>query len=155
MAAHRAGAPVRYRGGTEMPQPFLRYLAEATASALQRAARRQDGGALWQINKLCRRGVKRNWDSLGEKAFLEEFLWVVGAIQKPIAQHERYYPAQLRLFRGCSARSIQRHEALIRDQWQSKRRDLNRRMLDAVLVVGCRIAAEGWETFKRSTLPLP
>lgn len=83
-----------------MPQPFVRYLAEATASALQRAARRQDGGALWRINKLCRRGVKRNWDSLGEKAFLEEFLWVVGAIQKPIAQHERYTPSEDLMPRG-------------------------------------------------------
>src|SRR5712692_4472342 len=138
-----------------MPEPFVRYLAEAVTAAVRRAARREDGGALWRINELCRRGVKRNWDSLGEKAFLDEFLWVVGAIQKPLVQRERYYPAQVRLFRGCSARAIRRDRALILDQWQSKRCDLNRRMLDAVLLVGCRIATEGWETFKRSTLPLP
>lgn len=138
-----------------MPEPFVRYLADAVSAAVRRAARREDGGALWRINALCRRGVKRNWDSLGEKAFLEEFLWVVGAIQKPIAQHERYYPLQVRLFRGCSARAIDRDRALILDKWQNKRCDLNRRMVDAVLLVGNRIATEGWETFKRATLPLP
>jgi hypothetical protein len=64
-----------------MAQPFVEYLAAAVRTTLKRAARGEDGGALWRINKLCRRGVRRNWDSLGERAFLAEFLWVVGAIQ--------------------------------------------------------------------------
>ena len=138
-----------------MPEPFEKYLADAVRMAVRRATRRQDGGALWRINRLCRRGVKRNWESLDERAFLAEFLWVVGAIQKPIVQHERYYPLQLRLFRRCSAPAILRDRASILDQWQSKRCDMNRRMVDAMLVVASRIATEGWHAFKRVSLPLP
>jgi hypothetical protein len=138
-----------------MAEPFEKYLGAAVRMALKRAARRQDDGALWRINKLCRQGVKRNWESLGEREFLAGFLWVVGAIQKPIAQHERYYPLQLKLFRRCSAPAIVRDRALILNHWQTTCCDMNRRMVDAMLVVSSRIATEGWERFKRASLPLP
>lgn len=138
-----------------MPEPFVVYLTEAVRAALRRARRADDEGALWRMNKLCRRGVKENWDALTERTFLKGFLWVVGAIQKPIEQHQEYYPRQLRLFRGCSPQAILRDRALILDQWQTKRRNLNRLMVDAVLSVGCRVASEGWERFKEVTLPLP
>lgn len=138
-----------------MAEPFVAYLTEALKTALRRVARGEDGGTLRRISKLCRRGVKPNWDALGKREFLREFLWAVGAIQKPVDQHERYYPVQLRLFRGCSARAILRDRALILDQWHGERRNLNRRMVDSVLLVGCRVASEGWKEFKRVALPLP
>lgn len=138
-----------------MPEPFEKYLGDAVRTAVRRATRRQDGGSLWRISRLCRRGVKRNWNSLGERAFLAEFLWVVGAIQKPVVQHERYYPLQLRLFRRCSASAIVRDRALILDRWQTKRLDMNRRMVNAMFVVASRIATERWDAFKRVSLPLP
>ncbi|HMH48802.1 MAG TPA: hypothetical protein VK548_01115 [Candidatus Acidoferrum sp.] len=138
-----------------MSTQFEAYLTAAVKAALRHAARDEDGGVLWGTNEVCRRGVQRSWDRLGERAFLKQFLWVVGAIQKPYETRIKYYPRQVKLFRGCVSQVIRRDQTLIRQEWQSKKRDLNSRMVAAMLEVSCRVASEGWETFKRATLPLP
>lgn len=134
---------------------FTVYLSKAIEAALERADTGDDEGALWDMNELCRRGVKRNWDTLTDREFLKEFLWVIGAIQKPIERHKRYYPLQVKLFRRCSPKAILEDRVRILAEWHSERRDLNRRMVDAMLVVSCRVATEGWVKFKLATLPLP
>jgi hypothetical protein len=116
-----------------MRETFVGYLTEATRAALRRAASGEDDGTLWRMNKLCRRGVTHNWNALNERKFLKEFLWVVGAIQKAIEQHDRFYPDQVRLFRGCAPHDVLRNRGRILDQWQNKRCNLNRRMVDDAL----------------------
>src|SRR5438094_146454 len=131
-----------------MPDPFVAYLTKAVSAALRRARSGDDDGTLWRMSRLCRTGVEDNWEALTEREFMKQFLWVVGAIQKTIEEHRRYYPLQVKLFRGCAPEAILRNRRLILEQWHTKRRDLNRRMVEAVLSVGCRIASEGWEQFK-------
>jgi len=98
--------------------------------------------------------VLANWTALTPRLFLEQYLRCVGSIQKKYATHELHFPAQMRLFRECSAAKIARDAELIWAEWQSEKCDLNGRMVKAVIDTARRVA-EGWRSFKEEFLPLP
>jgi hypothetical protein len=58
------------------------------------------------------------------------------------------------LFRQCKAADVVRDAENIRAEWAAKKRDLNSKMLEAVIATATEVA-EGWDAFKREYLPLP
>jgi hypothetical protein len=136
-------------------ESFESYLKSALELALEDERQGRDGGNLNRINKLCRTPVQENWEALTEERFLQTLLWCVGSVRKPWKTHQKYYPRQLELFYSCDSQAIVANENQIRTDWIREKRDLNERMVNAVMNVAKQIVNDGWMEFKQRKLLLP
>src|SRR5438874_1861173 len=112
---------------------FRAYLKRAVALALKDEREKNDDGNLQWFWELARRGVRRKWSDLTPAGFLEQYLWCVGSIQKKYWVHLQHFPEQMALLRQCNAAEIVCDAADIRVEWSTNKRDLNTRMLEAVI----------------------
>ena len=134
---------------------FESYLVAAFDRSLQDETLGTDDGNMDFTNKLCRAGVRRNWEQLTAYRFVHEFLWCVGSAQKPWERHVQFFQLQEKLFRDFCANAIVAEERQIRREWESRKCDLNLKMVNSVIRVAVEIVASGWENFKEKRLLLP
>jgi hypothetical protein len=127
---------------------FRAYLQKAADKALH------DDPTLQGLHKLCRRPVLRNWKGIKPEEFLAEYLWCVGSIRKKFHNHQKYYPCQKELFRRCKPDQIVSDARSIRAEWKKCKRDLNSKMVEAVIMTATEIGKD-WNAFKQKYLPRP
>jgi endonuclease III len=133
---------------------FANYLKEAVHRAISDEKTEADEGNLRWIIDLARTGVLKHWTELTPKRFLEQYLWCVGSIAKDYATHEKYFQAQVDLFRRCDAARIVAEVGAIKAEWDINKSYLNTKMVEAVIATARKVASN-WEAFKAEYLVLP
>jgi hypothetical protein len=140
---------------TSSANGFRNYLKKALSFVLQAEKDKRDKGDLQSIHQVCRGDNKTKLAALTPQAFLENYLWCIGSIQKKIRVHEAHFPEQMELFRQCDAQRITQDAAAIREEWQGEKRDLNGRMVEAMVATAAKLVAQGWDAFRKEYLPEP
>jgi hypothetical protein len=133
---------------------FAVYLRIALARALEDAEKGHDNGDLEYFNKLCRRGVYRNWLALDPVQFLKDYHRCIAAVAKRAAVVEENWDRQVTLFRNHDAARIAADQDTIWDEWEQDKCYLSPRMVGAVVNTAT-LLTRSWADFKSEYLRTP
>jgi hypothetical protein len=141
--------------GEEITVDFAEYLSAAVIGALEDGVKpaAHDGG-LNYFNKLCRRGVRRNWSKLDGARFLVEYHRCIAAAAKRGYVVDKYFASQAALFRNHDPAQIVADRKAIRDEWKQKKVYLHPQVVEALLHTAEEVN-HSWSAFRTKYLLLP